>query len=114
MFNSPLVSAFRQGRNVEVQVRRPNRYHSELRSTRHHRELIFDGSAITLLNHAQNFYGTVPVSGSLDDAMDLACEQFGITMPFEDFIRSDPHNDLLKKGYLRLRHRARHSDGRTL
>ena len=47
------------GRNVEVQVRRPNRYHSELRSTRHHRELIFDGSAITLLNHAQNI-STVP------------------------------------------------------
>src|SRR5882724_6277639 len=65
------------GRNIEVQVRRPNRFHSELRSTRHHRELIFDGSALTLLNHAQNFYGTVPVKGSLDEAMDLACEQFG-------------------------------------
>lgn len=84
------------GRNVEVQVRRPNRYHSELRSTRHHRELIYDGSALTLLNRAQNFYGTVPATGSLDDAMDLACEKFGITMPFEDFIHSDPHKDLLR------------------
>ena len=85
------------GRNIEIQVRRPNRYHSELRSTRHHRELIYDGSALTLLNRAENFYGTIPAKGSLDDAMDLACEQFGITMPFEDFIRSDPHKDLLRK-----------------
>jgi hypothetical protein len=85
------------GRNVQVQVRRPNRFHSELRSTRHHRELIYDGSAFTLLNRAENFYGTVPATGSLDDAMDLACEQFGITMPFEDFVRSDPHRDLLRK-----------------
>jgi hypothetical protein len=85
------------GRNVEVKVRRPNRYHSELRSTRHHRELIYDGSALTLLNRAENFYGTIPAKGSLDDAMDLACEQFGITMPFEDFIHSDPHKDLLRK-----------------
>lgn len=85
------------GRNIEVQVRRPNRYHSELRSTRHHRELIYDGSALTLLNRAENFYGTILAKGSLDDAMDLACEQFGITMPFEDFIRSDPHKDLLRK-----------------
>jgi hypothetical protein len=85
------------GRNVQVQVRRPNRFHSELRSTRHHRELIYDGSALTLLNRAENFYGTVPATGSLDDAMDLACEQFGITMPFEDFVRSDPHRDLLRK-----------------
>ena len=52
------------GRNIEVQVRRPNRYHSELRSTRHHRELIYDGSALTLVNRAQNFYGTVPATGS--------------------------------------------------
>ena len=29
--------------------------------------------------------------------MDLACERFGITMPLEDFIRSDPHKDLLQK-----------------
>ncbi len=85
------------GRNIEVQVRRPNRYHSELRSTRHHRELIYDGSALTLLNRVENFYGTVPATGSLDDAMDLACEQFGITMPFEDFVHSDPHKDLLRK-----------------
>jgi hypothetical protein len=26
-----------------------------------------------------------------------ACERFGITMPLEDFIRSDPHKDLLQK-----------------
>jgi hypothetical protein len=84
------------GRNVQVQVRRPNRYRSELRSTRHHRELIYDGSALTLLNHAENFFGSVPATGSLDDAMDLACEKFGITMHFEDFIRSDPHKDLLR------------------
>jgi hypothetical protein len=85
------------GRNVHVQVRRPNRFRSELRSTRHHRDLIYDGSAFTLFNRAENFYGTVPVTGSLDDAMDLACERFGITLPFEDFVRSDPHGDLLRK-----------------
>jgi hypothetical protein len=85
------------GRNVALQVRRPNRFHSELRSTRHHRELIYDGSALTLVNHAQNFYGTVPATGSLDDAMDAFCGKFGVVMPFEDFIRSDPHKDLLRK-----------------
>ena len=85
------------GRNIEVQVRRPDRYHSELRSTRHHRELFFDGSDLTLLNRADNFYGTIPAKGSLDDVMDIASEQFGITMSFEDFIRSDPHKDLLRK-----------------
>src|SRR5207247_458138 len=85
------------GRTVELHVRRPNRLRAEVHSTRRNRELVYDGSAITLLNRTQNFYGTARASGSLDEAMDVACERFGITMPLEDFIRSDPHKDLLRK-----------------
>jgi hypothetical protein len=85
------------GRTVDLQVQRPNRLRAELHSTRHNRELVYDGSAITLFNRAQNFYGTAPTSGSLDEAMDFASERFGIAMPFEDFIRSDPHKDLMHK-----------------
>jgi hypothetical protein len=85
------------GRTIELQVRRPNRLRAEVHSTRRNRELVYDGNAITLLNRAQNFYGTVRASGSLDEAMDLASERFGIPMPLEDFIRSDPHKDLLQK-----------------
>jgi hypothetical protein len=39
----------------------------------------------------------VPTSGSLDEAMDTACERFGINMALEDFLRRDPHKDLLEK-----------------
>lgn len=85
------------GRTIELQVRRPDRLRADVHSTRHNRELVYDGSAITLLNRAQNFYGTVRASGSLDEAMDVAIERFGIAMPLEDFIRSDPHKDLLQK-----------------
>ena len=85
------------GRTIELQVRRPNRLRAEFHSTRHNRELVYDGEAITLLNRAQNFYGTVRASGSLDEAMDVASERFGIAMPLEDFIRSNPHKDLLQK-----------------
>jgi len=85
------------GRTIELRVRRPNRLRAEVHSTRRNRELVYDGSAITLLNRAQNFYGTVHTSGSLDEAMDVASERFGIAMPLEDFIRSDPHKDLLRR-----------------
>ena len=68
------------GRTIELQVRRPNRLRAEVHSTRRNRELVYDGNAITLLNRAQNFYGTVHTSGSLDEAMDLACERFGIAI----------------------------------
>jgi len=84
------------GRNLSFQVRRPNRLRVEVRSTPRNRDLLFDGNSITLLNRAQNFYGTVPTKGSLDEAMDLAVERFGIAMPLEDFLRSDPYQDLRK------------------
>ncbi len=85
------------GRSLKLQVRRPNRLRVEVHSPRRNRELLYDGKAITLFNRVQNLYGTAPTSGSLDEAMDLACERFGITMPLEDFIRSDPHKDFLEK-----------------
>ena len=85
------------GRNVSLQVRRPNRLRAEVRSLRRDRELLYDGEAVTLLNRAQNFYGSIHATGSLDDAMDLAGEKFGIDMPLEDFLRSNPHKDLLQK-----------------
>ena len=85
------------GRSVEVQARRPDRLRAQVDSTRHHRELIYDGAAITLFNRAQNFYGSIRASGSLDEAMDTACERFGITLPLEDLLRANPHKDLLEK-----------------
>ena len=85
------------GRTIELQVRRPNRFRAEVHSTRHSRELVYDGNALTLFNRAQNFYGTVHATGTLDEAMDVASERFGIAMPLEDFVRSDPYKDLLQK-----------------
>ncbi|HZR19854.1 MAG TPA: DUF2092 domain-containing protein [Verrucomicrobiae bacterium] len=85
------------GRTAELKVRRPDRFRAEIHSAHRNRELVYDGSAITLFNSIQNFYGTVPTSGSLDKMMDVACERFGITLPLEDFIRTDPHRDFLQK-----------------
>ena len=84
-------------RTIELRVRRPNRLHTEVHSTRRNRELFYDGKEFTLFNRVQNFYGTVHTSGSLDEALDVASDRFGIALPLEDFIRSDPYKDLLQK-----------------
>jgi hypothetical protein len=85
------------GRTIELQVRRPNRFHAEVRSTRRNRGLYYDGTSITLVNRIQNFYGTIPVPASLDEALDAACERFGITMPLEDLVVSDPYQNAMRK-----------------
>jgi hypothetical protein len=85
------------GRTLKLQVRRPNRLRAEVQSPRRNRELVYDGSTITLMNKAQNFYGTIKAPGSIDEAMDAASDKFGVAMPLEDFVTSDPYKDLLEK-----------------
>ncbi len=85
------------GRTVDLQVRRPNRFHAEVHSTRHSRGLYYDGTSITLLDRVHNLYGTVPAPATLDDALDVASERFGITLPLEDIIVSDPYQSGMGK-----------------
>jgi hypothetical protein len=85
------------GRTIDLQVRRPNGFHAAVHSTRRNRELYYDGKAITLFNRAQNFYGTIPAPAMLDEALDLAIERFGIALPLEDLIVSDPYKSAMSK-----------------
>ena len=85
------------GRQVELQVRRPDRFHAEVHSTRRNRELFYDGKSITLLNRVQNFYGSIPAPATLDEALDVASERFGLTLPLEDIIVSDPYKSAMSK-----------------
>jgi hypothetical protein len=85
------------GRTIDLQVRRPNRLHTEVRSTRRNRSLNYDGKSITLLDRVQNFYGSIPAPATLDDALDVASERFGITLPLEDIIVTDPYQSAMGK-----------------
>ena len=85
------------GRTVELQMRRPDRFHAEVRSTRRNRALYYDGKAITILNRAQNFYGSIPAPATLDEALDVASERFGIALPLEDIVVSDPYKSAMNK-----------------
>jgi hypothetical protein len=85
------------GRTVDLQVRRPDRFHAEVHSARRNRGLFYDGKSITLLNRVQNFYGSVPAPATLDQALDTASERFGIEMPLEDLIVSDPYQSAMQK-----------------
>lgn len=85
------------GRTVDLQVRRPDHFHAEVHSTRRNRALFYDGKSITLLNRIQNFYGSVPAPATLDQALDTASERFGIEMPLEDLVVSDPYQSAMQK-----------------
>jgi hypothetical protein len=85
------------GRTIELQVRRPNRFHAEVRSPRRDRGLYYDGASITLLDRVHNFYGSFPAPATLDEALDAASDRFGIALPLEDLIVSDPYQNLMDR-----------------
>jgi hypothetical protein len=85
------------GRTVDLQVRRPNRFRSEVYSTHRNRGLYCDGKSITLVDRVQNFYGSIPAPSTLDEALDAATERFGVTLPLEDVIVSDPYQNAMQK-----------------
>ncbi len=85
------------GRTVDLQVRRPDRFHAAVHSTRRNRELFYDGKSLTLLNRVQNFYGSIPAPATLDQALDAASDRFGIEMPLEDLVVSDPYQSAMQK-----------------
>ncbi|MBF0544295.1 MAG: DUF2092 domain-containing protein [Candidatus Riflebacteria bacterium] len=84
------------GRVVDLQVRRPNRFHSEVRSSRRNRGLYYDGTSVTLLDRVQNLYGSIPAPASLEEALDVASERFGIVIPLEDLIASDSYQNTIR------------------
>jgi len=85
------------GRTIDLQLRRPDRFHAEVHSTRRDRGLFYDGKSITLLNRAQNLYGSIPAPASLDQALDVASDRFGIAMSLEDLVVSDPYQSAMQK-----------------
>lgn len=85
------------GRTVELQVRRPNRFRAEVRSPRRNRGLYYDGNTFSLIDRARNYYGSMAAPATLDEALDVATERFGIAFPLEDLIVSDPYHSALRK-----------------
>ena len=78
-------------KTVEAQVRRPDRIHMETRSPRFSRGFWYDGKTFTLLDRPNNLYGSVAVSGTIDQVLDVANDQYGINFPLEDVLVNDPY-----------------------
>ncbi len=97
--DSDLASGQRiqSNRTVDLQVRRPDRFHAEVHSARRNRGFYYDGTSLTLINRAQHFHGSVDAPPTLDAALDLANERFGIALPLEDLFVSDPYRSAMGK-----------------
>ncbi len=80
-------------RLVDLDVRRPDRLHAEIRSPLTHRSFYYDGKTLSVLDRKHNVYATTAMPSTLDAALDASHDQFGIDLPLIDLAVSDPYKN---------------------
>lgn len=67
-----------------VYADRPNKMRARMISARNERELVYDGTTVTLYAPAQKSYSTTTFSGSLDELVNRLEQRYGIDVPLSD------------------------------
>jgi hypothetical protein len=83
-------------RSVDLDLRRPDRFHVDARAHKKGRSIWYDGKTLTVLDREKNLYSVVEAPASIDQTLDLAAETYGITVPLDDLAVSDPYTSSMK------------------
>jgi hypothetical protein len=67
----------------------------EVRSSKRNRGFWYDGRSLTLLDRKANLYGSIQVPETIDKVLDAASDKYGINLPIEDLLVSDPYSSAM-------------------
>jgi hypothetical protein len=79
---------------IEISVSRPGKFQAKSNGKDNVRHLFFDGQTLSLYDETMKLYATVPVAGTIDEAVAKIDEKYGFTPPLAEFILSDPYKAL--------------------
>lgn len=79
---------------IEISVTRPNKFLAKSNGNDNIRHVFFDGQNLSIYDQTMNLYATVPVSGTIDEAVARIDETYGFTPPMAEFILSDSYGAL--------------------
>ncbi len=83
-------------RSVDLDLRRPDRLHVDARAHKKGRSIWYDGKTLTVLDREKNLYGVVDAPATIDQTLDLAAQNYGVTVPLEDLAVADPYASSMK------------------
>lgn len=84
-------------RTLDLTLRRPDRLQVDARAPhRRGRSIWYDGKTLTVYDREANVYGVVDAPPKIDDMLDEAADQYGVTVPLEDLAVSDPYASAMK------------------
>jgi hypothetical protein len=69
---------------VEYQVSSPDKLRASVRSDRRQRDYYFDGKTLTQVALRAGYYASVPLAGTLGEAMTIVADRYEIEMPLAD------------------------------
>jgi hypothetical protein len=70
--------------SIEYQVSSPDKLRAAVRSDRRQRDYYFDGKTLTQVAPRAGYYASVPLAGTIGEAMTAVAERFEIEMPLAD------------------------------
>lgn len=81
--------------SMEVSLRRPDRLRVSYRDELTAREVWVDGETVTVLAPGEGRWASAPAASSIDATLDRFAADYGVSMPLDDFVRSDPYAVLM-------------------
>ena len=81
--------------SMEVSMQRPDRLRVSYQDELTAREVWVDGEIVTLLVPEEAHWASAPAASSLDATFNQFAAEYGMTMPLDDFLRSDPYSVLM-------------------
>ena len=80
-----------------VVVQRPNRLAADAEGDTLSRSVWFDGQTFSVYDRSQNVYASIPVPGSIDNAIDTLSDKYDVSVPLADLLYGDPYAVLTEK-----------------
>lgn len=84
-------------RTVALELSRPNHLHVEAKAHHKGRSIWYDGKTLTVMDRENSLYGVVDAPATVDESIDFLSEKYGITVPLEDLVVSDPYASSMKR-----------------
>lgn len=84
------------GSSVDVYVKRPDKLRADRKSDDQSQYFYYDGETLTLFNHTAGMYSSVKTPPTLEAALFLARNSYGIHIPASDIIEKNVYESLVE------------------
>ena len=77
-------------------VNRPNQFRANITGELIKRELLYDGSKVTVVDTERNLYARGDVTDNMDETLDTLIQKLNVDMPLAELLYSDIYKGLIK------------------